>query len=73
MKQSPDSETYSRLAGQEIFPFIKPEGSLPSSQETATGPYPETLKLSPHLLRSVSVALTLQKCIIREILCPILG
>lgn len=30
-------------------PFIKPDGSLPCSQTSAIGSYPEPVKSSPHL------------------------
>jgi hypothetical protein len=36
-------------SGQKNYPpFIDLEGSLPSSQETATGPYPEPTESSPY-------------------------
>jgi len=39
-EQSTCSEADNSSAGQEIPPFMKPEESLPSSQHSATGPYP---------------------------------
>jgi hypothetical protein len=42
MEQSPSWEADSHSDGQEIPPsFMEPEGSLPCSQEAATGSYPE--------------------------------
>jgi len=40
----------SHLAGQEIPHFMELEGSLPSSQQTATGPHPEPHASSHHIL-----------------------
>jgi hypothetical protein len=39
MEQGPSSEANSLSAGQEILRFMQLEGSLPCSQEPATGPY----------------------------------
>jgi hypothetical protein len=42
MKLSPSWEANILSASQEISPpFVEPEGSLPCSQEPATGSYPE--------------------------------
>jgi hypothetical protein len=43
MGQSPSSEADNHSASQEIpLSFMEPESSLPCSQETASGTYPET-------------------------------
>jgi len=52
--QKPPSETKSSSAGKKknSSPFKKPEGSLPSSQEPATGPYakPHEFSTYPQIL-----------------------
>jgi hypothetical protein len=50
MEQGASWEADSHSAGQEIpQPFTEPEGSLPCSQEPATGSFPEPDEFSPHL------------------------
>jgi len=50
MKLRPSWEAGSHSASQE-FPclFMEPEGSLPCSQDPATGTYPDPNSSSPHL------------------------
>jgi hypothetical protein len=49
MEQSPSSKANSVLSLSKNFPpFMKPEGSLLSSQESAIGPYPEPDESNPH-------------------------
>jgi hypothetical protein len=45
--------TVTQLSGN-FLPFMKPEGSLPRSQEPATGPYPEPDASTPHLPTALS-------------------
>jgi hypothetical protein len=49
MEQSPSWEADSHSSSQIYPPFIESEGSLPSSQQPATGPFPEQDEFSPHL------------------------
>jgi hypothetical protein len=50
MEKSPSWETNSHSTSQEIPRLLmEPEGSLPCSQQPATGPYPEPHVSSPHL------------------------
>jgi len=48
MEQSPSREASSHSASQEIPPFLEYEGSLPCSQQPATGHYPKPDASSPH-------------------------
>jgi hypothetical protein len=51
MEHSPSWEANSHSVTQKIPPpLIEPEGSLPCSQEPATGPYPESDESSLQLL-----------------------
>jgi len=49
MGQSPSCEDNNRSASKKFPDFMDPEGSLPCSQEPATGPYPKPDGSSPHL------------------------
>jgi hypothetical protein len=48
-------ETHSRSAGKKFTVFMEPKGSLPSSQEPTTGPYPEPDESNPTSLRSTLI------------------
>jgi hypothetical protein len=55
MEQGPSSEAVSHSATQAIPPlFMKLEGSLPCSQEPATGPYPERINVPLKLILILS-------------------
>jgi hypothetical protein len=50
IEHSPSGEANSHSASQEISRLsFEPEGSLPCSQERATGAYPDRDEYSPHL------------------------
>jgi hypothetical protein len=49
MEQSPSWEANSHSASQEILRFMETKGSLPCSQELATGLHPEPDESNPHL------------------------
>jgi hypothetical protein len=47
MKDGHSSEANSTLSQSNSSPFVEPNGSLPWSQETATGPYPKPEESNP--------------------------
>jgi hypothetical protein len=49
MEQNRFLETNCRSPGQFFPHFLEPEDSIPGSQESATGLYPEVDKSSPHI------------------------
>jgi hypothetical protein len=55
MEHSPLLEANSRSASQKLLFLMKPASSLPSSQEAATGPYPEPAEFSPHPISFISI------------------
>jgi hypothetical protein len=49
MEQNPSSEVNSP-SRKVLILFMEAEGSIPSSQERTTGPYPEPVESSPYRL-----------------------